>query len=111
MGADYLSKLAITSSLSCSLWTPFNDSFTMRSLLRVGVNRNIWIILSIKWLLENEVKDSNYLMEITEKVGNLEGILSESLQEERLEKFGLLRSPPQLDRENYDEIKYAPLLI
>merc|ERR1711916_85105 len=98
---------SVSAALSCSLWTPFNDSFDLRG----KGNLDTWTILSIKWLLENEVKDSNYLMEISIGLGELSKVLN-SLSAEKLKEFGIFRPSLQdLGVPNADAIKYYPLLV
>ena len=108
---DYLAKSVVTSSLSCSLWTPFEDGFALRALLRKNENRDNWIILSIKWLLENEVQNSNYLMELSVGLGNLDFVLG-SLKKDKLSTFGIdIRNDRDLNVGDDSNIENVPLVI
>lgn len=70
--AEQIAISSVTASLSTSMWIPFDDAYALRSLLTKGkVNKVNYIMLTLRWLLENEAIRGNYFAEISISTGDL----------------------------------------
>lgn len=70
--AEQIAISCTVSSLAASLWVPFDDSYALRSLITRGnINKRNYLMLTMRWLLENEAIRGNYFVEVSINVGDL----------------------------------------
>lgn len=107
---ENIAESCVTAALSASLFGIFDDSFVLRALMRRSkthassdINNVNWHMLTLKWILEKEVMNSYYLMEISINVGKLDKMIEILDNNDRIEKFGILK------KGSFPNLKYAPL--
>ncbi len=70
--AEQVAISSVTAALSTSLWSPFDDTYALRSLVTRGkFNKRNYLMLTLRWLLENEAVRGNYFAEISIGMGDL----------------------------------------
>lgn len=105
--AEQIAISCVTAALSTSLWAPFDDTYALRGLITRGKsNKKNYLMLTLRWLLENEAIRGNYFVEVSIGMGDLAEVYSIIK-----DNAGDFRFKPVITGGLIDHNNYSPLVI